>query len=338
MIYVNTNSTDVYYNFGCEYYFATEKRLSDDVFLLWSTTPTLMVGKYQNTLEEIDHEYARAHGIAIVRRMSGGGTIYTDPGGWQFTFITRKGSEKIEFAQFMNPVVDALCSLGLDVRTTGRNDIALYPAGSETGLKISGNTQFKKSGVTVHHGSLLFDTDIDALVRATTPKEYKITSKAIKSVRERVTNIRPHLPADMTGEEFRSYLVERLTGSRPENRYTISPEDDVRIRELAAEKFADERLIYGANPKFEIERELHLPGGTVEIGLTVKGGKITSAGLNGDFFASDAAEDLAQSLVGVSYTYDDVSAALEKICGAIYGIDAKDIADGIFEISQKNTL
>ena len=89
MIYIETGSTDVYYNFGLENYFATEKRLPDTVFLFWRTTPTLMVGKYQNILEEINKPYADAHGIHLVRRMSGGGTIYTDLGGWQLTFIER---------------------------------------------------------------------------------------------------------------------------------------------------------------------------------------------------------------------------------------------------------
>jgi hypothetical protein len=87
MIYIETGSTDVYYNFGLENYFTVEKRLPDTVFLFWRTTPTLMVGKYQNILEEINKPYADAHGIHLVRRMSGGGTIYTDLGGWQFSFI-----------------------------------------------------------------------------------------------------------------------------------------------------------------------------------------------------------------------------------------------------------
>ena len=107
MIYIETGSTDVYYNFGLEYYFAAEKRLPDTVFLFWRTTPTLMVGKYQNILEEINKPYADAHGIRLVRRMSGGGTIYTDPGGWQFTFIEHSPEQQIEFTQYIGPVVDA---------------------------------------------------------------------------------------------------------------------------------------------------------------------------------------------------------------------------------------
>ena len=122
MIYIETGSTDVYYNFGLENYFATEKRLPDTVFLFWRTTPTLMVGKYQNILEEINKPYADAHGIHLVRRMSGGGTIYTDLGGWQFTFIEHSPEQQIEFAQYIGPVVDAVreCQLQWPQRSADR--------------------------------------------------------------------------------------------------------------------------------------------------------------------------------------------------------------------------
>lgn len=313
-------------NLACEYYFATERDLNGDIFMLWRNEPSVIVGKYQNTLEEVNLAYTSAHGIHVARRMSGGGTVYHDRGGWQFTFITRDAGDAIEFDRFMQPITDALRSMGLDVRATGRNDIALYPAGSERGYKISGNTQYKKNGVTVHHGTLLFDTDIDEMVRATTPKDYKITSKAIKSVRERVTNIRPHLPEDMTDTEFRDALAARMT----DRTYSLSAEDRARIRELAETKFADPKWNFGANPKFEIEHELHLAGGTVELGLTVKNNVIQSAGIRGDFFAGEAAENIAASLTGVPYARDEMTAALRPVCRSLYGIDADDIVKAIF--------
>ena len=323
-------------NFAGEYYFAAEKTFDDDVFLLWRNEPSVIVGKYQNTLEEVNLDYTSAHGIHVARRMSGGGTVYHDLGCWEFTFITRDCGEEIEFERFMYPIVDALRSLGLDVRATGRNDIALFPQGSERGDQISGNTQYKKNGVTVHHGTLLFDTDLDEMVRATTPKEYKITSKAIKSVRERVTNIRPHLPRDMTVEAFRDYLAAHMT----DRTYTVTEEDRARIREISETKFADPKWNFGANPKFEIEHELHLPGGTIELGLTVKNGVIQSAGIRGDFFAGEAAENIAQSLNGTDYTREAMAAALRDACGTLYGIGADDIVNGIFgeDRSEKNTL
>ncbi len=315
-----------YENLACEYYFATECDLGGDVFMLWRNEPSVIVGKYQNTLEEVNLDYTSAHGIHIARRMSGGGTVYHDLGGWQFTFITRDAGESIEFERFMQPITDALRSMGLDVRATGRNDIALYPAGSERGYKISGNTQYKKNGVTVHHGTLLFDTDIDEMVRATTPKEYKITSKSIKSVRERVTNIRPHLPEDMTDVQFRDTLAARMT----DRMYTLTEENRARIRELAETKFADTKWNFGANPKFEIEHELHLAGGTLELGLTVKNGVIRSAGIRGDFFAGESAEALAAKLAGTEYTKDAMTTVLRDICESLYGIAAEDVVKEIF--------
>ncbi len=326
MIYISLDTTIPYENFAGEYYFAVEKPLDEDVFMLWRNEPSVIVGKYQNTLEEVDLAYTSAHGIHVARRLSGGGTVYHDLGGWQFTFITRDGGESIEFERFMHPIVDTLRSFGLDVRATGRNDIALYPMGSERGYKISGNTQYKKNNVTVHHGTLLFDTDMEEMVRATTPKAYKITSKAIRSVRERVTNIRPHLPVDMSAVEFRNALAERMT----DRVYVLTEEDRARIAEIAKVRFADPAWNYGANPKFEIEHTLHLPGGTVELGLTVKNGFIREAGLHGDFFAGEAGDGIAQSLVGVEYTKDAVTAALKTVGKTLYGIAAEDLVRGMF--------
>lgn len=132
MIYIETGSTDVCYDFALEYYFTLEKRLSDTVFLFWRTTPTLMVGKYQNVLEEVDKPYADAHGIRIVRRMSGGGTIYTDLGGWQFSFIQHRETGEIEFSQYIMPVLEALEEMGVHAAFNGRNDLTIQ------GRKFSG--------------------------------------------------------------------------------------------------------------------------------------------------------------------------------------------------------
>ena len=191
MIYIETGSTDVCYDFALEYYFTLEKRLSDTVFLFWRTTPTLMVGKYQNVLEEVDKPYADAHGIRIVRRMSGGGTIYTDLGGWQFSFIQHRETGEIEFSQYIMPVLEALEEMGVHAAFNGRNDLTIQ------GRKFSGNAQYRLGGCIVHHGSLLFDTDLQQMEAATTVDRYKIVSKGIQSVRDRVTNIAEHLPAPM---------------------------------------------------------------------------------------------------------------------------------------------
>lgn len=172
MIYIETGSRNVYYNFAVEYYFTVEKRLLDTVFLFWRTTPTLMVGKYQNVMEEVNKPYANRHGIKLVRRMSGGGTIYTDLGGWQFTFIQHQDAREIQFRQYIVPVIDALRELGIDAAFNGRNDLTIG------GRKFSGNAQYRLADCIVHHGSLLFDTDIEQMAASTTVDRYKILPKA----------------------------------------------------------------------------------------------------------------------------------------------------------------
>ena len=324
MIYIETGSDDVYYNFGLEYYFTVEKKLPDTVFLFWRTTPTLMVGKYQNVLEEINKPYADAHGIHIVRRMSGGGTIYTDPGGWQFTFIQHREAEEIQFHQYIAPVIDALAELGVHAAFNGRNDLTI------DGKKFSGNAQYRLGDSIVHHGSLLFDTDIRQMVESTTVDSYKILSKSIKSVRDRVTNIAEHLPAPMDADTFKECMVRHIMGSSGAV-YEITPEDDKRIREIAAEKFNNWERIYGADPKFNIERTGRLAGGKMQFKIDVQKGIIRHAAVYGAFFSTLDAETICAALVGCRYERAAVLEALQShgIDGAVYRISAQEMAEVI---------
>jgi len=324
MIYIETGSTDACYNFGLEYYFAAEKPLNGTVFLFWRTSPTLMVGRYQNVLEEVDKAYADAHGIRIVRRMSGGGTIYTDMGGWQFTFIEEAGGEEIQFRQYLAPIIDALDELGVKAAFNGRNDLTI------DGRKISGNAQYRLGGRVVHHGSLLFDTDLDQMVEATTVDRYKIQSKGIHSVRERVTNIAEHLPEPMDAESFKERIVRHILGPDGTT-YHVSPEDDARIRQLGRERFASWESTYGQGPAFNIERVGRFPGGTMRFWLDVRRGVIQQAAVSGDFFAAWDSGAFQNALTGCRYERSAVREALEKsgICNEVYHITAADMAEAI---------
>ena len=326
MIYIETGSSDVYYNFGLEYYFTVEKPLPDTVFLFWRTTPTLMVGKYQNVLEEINKPYADAHGIHIVRRMSGGGTIYTDPGGWQYTFIQHGQTQQIEFRQYIAPVIDALGELGVHAEFNGRNDLTIG------GKKFSGTAQYRMGDSLVHHGSLLFDTDIQQMVASTTVDSYKILSKSIKSVRDRVTNIAEHLPAPMDADAFKACMVRHIMHGSDQV-YQVTPEDDKRIRELAAEKFNNWEAIYGADPKFNIERTGRFAGGKMQFKIDVQKGVIRHASVYGDFFSTLDAETICAALVGCRYEREAVLQALldHHIDGAVYRISAQEMRDLIVD-------
>lgn len=325
MIYIETGSTDVYYNFGLEYYFTTEKKLSEPVFLFWRTTPTLMIGKYQNTLEEINKKYADTHGIHIARRMSGGGTIYTDLGGWQYSFIIQGDSDSIQFQQYLTPVLKALHDMGIQAEFNGRNDLLV------DGKKFSGTAQYKLDGATVHHGSLLFDTNIEQMAASTTVDEYKILSKSIKSVRDRVTNLSEHLNEQITPEEFKQRMVTAILGDG--SIYHVTEEDDKRIRKLAVEHFDNWEKKFGASPKFSIERQNRFAGGRLRVNLDVQKGKIADIAFSGDFFSAIDMDRVRNSLISCEYRKDSVSEVLHRCAGedAVYGITVDEIVDTIVE-------
>ncbi|MBU5434267.1 lipoate--protein ligase [Pseudoflavonifractor sp. MSJ-37] len=326
MIYIETGSTDVYHNFALEYYFTVEKRLPDTVFLFWRTTPTLMIGKYQNVLEEIDKPYADAHGIHLVRRMSGGGTIYTDLGGWQFTFIQHKEAGEIEFSQYIAPVIDALREMGVDASFNGRNDLTI------DGKKFSGNAQYRLGDCIVHHGSLLFDTDIEQMAASTTVDRYKIVSKSIKSVRDRVTNISEHLPTPMDDEAFKDAMVRHIMAGSSDV-YQVTPEDEARIQTIARERFQSWDQIFGKDPKFTIDRTSRFAGGKIQFKLDIQKGVIREAAVYGDFFSTVDADTICAALIGCPYERSSVLTSLRAngIDGAVYRISAEEMAAAVVD-------
>ena len=325
MIYVKTPGNDPARHLATEYYFATEQVLKDTVFVLWSTSPTLVVGKFQNTLEEINEQYVKEHGLHVVRRLSGGGTMYMDEGGWQFAFINSGASRHIDFAQYVTPVITALKGMGANAYMSGRNDLLL------DGKKFSGNSQFKVGSgggreVTVHHGTLLYNTDLSRVAAATNVDPYKITSKSIKSVRERVTNIADHLENPPSHERFGELLVAALMHHKTVE-YHLSERENARIEEIAETIFRNKERLYGKNPPCTFKNVGRFEGGKVETHLNVKGGVISSCRLAGDFFGGEV-ELIEQGLVGCPYTPEAVLACLEGLPeGLVYKVSTRQLAE-----------
>lgn len=286
LVYFEVESTESYVQFGLEQYLAGEKRLDDCAFLLWRTRPTLMLGRYQNVYEEIDLDYARAKGIDLVRRASGGGTIYTDLGGYQFSYIQPKERRDIEFQSFLTPLLEALRALGLPVEFNGRNDLILH------GKKFSGNAQYLKKDYVVHHGSLLFDSDLEEMARATRLPRYKMESKGIASVRDRVINLRSALKKDMDVLAFKAYLLEAL-GVRQVQ--TLLPEELQRMHQLA-DGFRQEQMVFGRSPASSTILEGQFAGGRLAVQLQLKEGRIEELQFVGDFFADESVEEIEQRL------------------------------------------
>lgn len=304
-----------------------DSRPEEDIFLLWHTVPTLMLGRFQSPETEINLAYAKKQGIQVVRRPSGGGTIYTDPGTWQFSFIRREANRVIDFNPFVEPIRDALRELGFPAEMSGRNDLMIH------GRKCSGNAQYFSKGYQVHHGSILFDADLEAMVRCLTVDEAKFRAKGISSVRQRVANLSEFQP-DLDTLAFRDLLLERVlakaatatpataagtsaarsatataTATAVKTRHLTAAEDQ-KIRAELAPRFSSEEWVYGKSPAYDFRKKTALPGGIVEVQLTIKRNQIDEVKILGDFFYAGEIAEVEAKLKGAPYTREGVGAAL----------------------------
>lgn len=308
MIFIDVQSNDPKLNTAIEFYAFNELAKKDDVFMLWINKPCIVVGKNQNTTEEINQKYCDDNGIEIVRRVSGGGAVYHDLNNLNYTIISNdKGGEAFDFKSFSQPVIDALASLGVKAEFTGRNDLEI------DGRKFCGNAQYVRSGRIMHHGCLMFDVDTSVLADALKVSKDKIESKGIKSVRSRVTNIKEHLPnKDMTVSDFRAALKTHMNEKFGMTDYEFTPEDEKEIQEIKAEKNDSWDWVYGKNPEFNIKRNRRLATGKIEANIQVDHGVVTAVKFFGDFFGVMDVADIAKKLENIKYNREEVRKVLEK--------------------------
>lgn len=296
---------DPTFNFALEYYLMKNADFTDDYFLFWRTTPTLMIGRYQITAAEINEPYAKEKDIRVVRRISGGGTIYTDLGGWQFSFITKSNPDETDFRHYTAPVIQALDEIGVIAYFNNRNDILI------DGRKFSGNAQHRTQDCILHHGSILFDTNIEEMVRSITVADDKIISKGIQSVRQRVTNVIDHMEEKITPEAFKELMLKSLL-KNVDSTYKLTDHDKKEIEKIANNRFRSWDWNYGSAPAYEITKSRRFDGGKLEVYLSLDRGHIKDVRINGDFFFYGDLGHLTESLVGCSYREADIRAALQK--------------------------
>lgn len=265
MIYLdNEDVLDQAYNFAMEEYALRSLDENETYFMFYRMKPTIIVGKNQNTLEEINHGFVKEHNIDVLRRLSGGGAVYNDEGNISFSMITKDDGNSFQnFAKFIEPVIRALQKLGVNAKLSGRNDIEV------DGKKISGNAQFATKGRLYSHGTLLFDVDLSMLEKALQVDPEKYLSKGVKSVRSRVTTIREHLANDMDILAFKQILLESIFETTDIPRYTFTEADKRGIEKLRAERYRNWDWTYGKSPKATIKRKKRFPAGTIEFQLAL---------------------------------------------------------------------
>lgn len=310
MIRVINNSLNPYFNLALEEYLLKEFDHGDDIFMLWQNSPAIIVGRNQNTWDEINHTFVKEHKIAVVRRLTGGGAVYHDLGNLNFTFIARgQRKEHYDFASFARPVVAALRSLGVAAEFAGRNDILV------AGKKVSGNAQYRYGDSVLHHGTLLFDSDINNLVRALHVSPEKFVSKGVTSVRSRVTNIKEHLPVPLEMKGFQAALVKAVfqaeDGQNME--YSLSGSDIARVEELVRTKYGTWDWNYGASPGYGLRKSGHFEWGKMEVLLDIEDGLIAACKIYGDFFGRKDISELERYLVNLPFQENALMQALDGI-------------------------
>ncbi|WP_033829569.1 lipoate--protein ligase [Bacillus andreraoultii] len=312
MLYVdNKGIHNPQINLAIEEYILKNLDINESYLLFYVNEPSIIIGRNQNTIEEINTEYVEANHIKVVRRMSGGGAVYHDLGNLNYSFITKDEGNSIQgnFKKFTKPVIDALRKLGANADLMGRNDIEI------DGRKVSGTAQYATGGRMYTHGTLMLNSDLDHVSKALKPKKEKIESKGVKSVRARVGNISEFIDQQMTVEEFKQFILKSVfeaEGSEIKE-YVLTEEDWKNIEELSKTKYQTWEWNYGKSPKSNIENSKRFPIGTIDVRLDVAQGIIENVKIFGDFFGWGDVAEIENKLTGVRYEKSELEEALKDV-------------------------
>lgn len=327
LIFAETHSTDPAFNLAFEQYVFENKR-QGSYLMLWQNANTVVVGRNQNTAQEINADFVARHGITVVRRMTGGGAVYHDMGNLNYSFISDVGeAEKLSIEKFARPVCAALESMGVKAELSGRNDILAE------GKKVSGVAQRIYKDRILHHGTLLFDSDGAMIAGALQADPEKFTSKSAKSVRSRVGNIRELLPRDMSLEDFRARILKELGG---ESLVRWQPEEGEleEIERIAREKYRSWDWNYGSSPAYSYVNRRRFPQGSLQVSMNVEKGVIKDIAFHGDFMALCDKTEAERALTGCRCERGEMEKALAGLGASLAlmfgGMGAEQILETVF--------
>lgn len=308
MIIIDSPSNDAYFNIATEEYLLT-KFPEKDLLFFYVNSPSIIIGKFQNTLAEINLEYVNENKIKVVRRMSGGGAVYHDFGNLNFSFHTLLGDKDFtDFSLFTTPVIRLLNKLNIPAKLEGRNDLLV------DGKKFSGNAKLVKSGKMIQHGTILINSVMEVLANALKANPLKFQDKAVKSNRSRVTNLIEYLPNNTTTEQFKELFIKEIKENDNDCvMYALNDEDIKAIHQLMEDKYKTWDWNFGFSPAYNFKKAKKIPAGFIEVHLDVQKGYIKNIKIFGDFFASKPIEELENQLLDVKHEQSEIKKLLEKI-------------------------
>ena len=308
MLFVdNNNVTDPHLNLALEEYLLRQIETDESLFLLYVNEPAVIIGRNQNVFEEIDPSYIKNKNIHLLRRLSGGGTVYHDLGNLNYSFITPGQADLHKFERVTEPIIRVLRDLGVGAEFRGRSDIVIGDK------KISGNAQYASRGRMFSHGTLLFDADLEELNKAIKPVNMRIESKAVQSVRSSVRNFRELLPEAWTISDFKHAFLAGIFGPGDVPALPLTADDWDKIRHIAEERYMSWEWNIGRSPRFTFVRNGQYPGGAVEARIEVEKGSIKRCALAGNLFSQQTKGHLEEALQGVRYDLDDLLAAVRPL-------------------------
>lgn len=305
MHYFIMTSKDIRVNLATEQYLLEKYTLTEPLVLFYIQEPCVIIGRNQNIRAEVDLDYAKEKNITVTRRLSGGGAVYDDLGNLSFSFVFPIENQKLgDFSSFTQPIIQALHKMGAkNAQVGGRNDLLIDEK------KFSGNAVYTKNNKMYAHGTLMFDVDLHEVSQVLTVSKQKLISNGVKSVRKRVTNLKPYLAEPyqkISTEEFRDALLLHLFNANDlsdieTKEYVLTHKDQQAINQLVTDIYANEQWIFGEEPQYTLKRTGKYTGGFIEVHLTIDQNKIVNLAFYGDYFQLKDPVDLVQRLEGMVY-------------------------------------
>lgn len=307
MRYVSYFGMDVVTNIAMDSWLLSNLKADEPIFALWRNDNAIIIGRNQNTYAEINQDFVDEKNINVVRRATGDGAVYDDLGVLCFSLFVPVTSKTgtIDFGTFIKPVLKALQDMGIPAELTGRNDLLV------DGKKISGNAQRLEHGYVLHHGTLMYDVNVDTMTRALHVSDDKFVSKAAKSVRSRVGMIRDIKP-DLSFEDLYEGLMDELTNHGADGELILTDEQKRSIMDLRNDQFAKWEWTYGESPASDFHNQKRFSGGTLGISVNLEHGLIQAIDFTGDFLGLEEWRDIADDFKGIPFNKQAVLAVLEQ--------------------------